>query len=121
MAGDYAERRRHLRVDVEKAIYIEVVRRGSRSEAHNKIIRCETLDVSLGGLRVWVPEPVAQGSRLNIVAPMEDWSESLELVGEAMWIKPAEDKAGYWVGLELKDSSHDDMEKWFKVVHRLRA
>ena len=45
--------------------------------------------------------------------------DDLELVGEAMWCRPAEDKPGYWVGLELKDSSRDDMEKWCKVVHTL--
>lgn len=120
MAENYEDRRRHERVNVEKAIFIEVVSRGSRSESDNRIIRCETLDISVGGLRLWVPELVAQGSTLNIAAPMNDWSESLELVGEAMWVKEAEDTQGYWVGLELRDSSREDMEKWFKVVHRLR-
>lgn len=119
MGYDYAERRKHQRVDVERAIYIEVVTRDTRSEAHSNIIRCETLDVSIGGLRVWVPTPIKQGSKLNIAAPLEDWKESLELVGEAMWVKEADDREGYWVGLALKDSSREDMERWFKVVHRL--
>jgi hypothetical protein len=119
--GQYnTDRRKHPRVHVEKAIYIEVVGRGSRSEAHNTIIRCETLDVSAGGLKIAVPVAIAQGSMLNIAVPMDDWDESLELVGEAMWVKAAEGREGYWVGLALKDSSRQDMEKWFKVVHGLR-
>ena len=52
---------------------------------------------------------------------MDDWKENLELVGEAMWCRPAEGKPGYWVGLELKDSSREDMEKWCKVVHTLSS
>lgn len=120
MASDNTERRKHPRINIEKAIYIEVVQRKRRSEAHNTIIRCETLDVSAGGLRIAVPIPIAQGSILNIAVPMEDWTESLELVGEAMWVTAASDKAGYWVGLALKDSSREDMEKWFRVVHNLK-
>jgi hypothetical protein len=106
---------------VERAIFVEVVGRGSRTEADNRIIRCETLDVSVGGLKIWVPESIAQGSTLNIAAPMEDWKENLELVGEAMWVRKAENGRGYWVGLALKDSSREDMEKWFSVVKRLSS
>jgi hypothetical protein len=43
------------------------------------------------------------------------------LVGEAMWIKPADGVAGYWVGLELRDSNRANMEKWFRVVHSLSS
>lgn len=119
MTYDNHERRKHPRVSVERAIYVEVVGRDSLTEADNPIIRCETLDISMGGLRIWIPEPIAEGATLNIAAPMEDWKENLELVGQAMWVRRAEDNQGYWVGLELKDSSREDMERWFKVVIRL--
>jgi len=116
---DNNDRRKHPRVSVERAIFVEVVKRGSLTEADNRIIRCEILDVSVGGLRIWVPEPIAEGAMLNIAAPMEDWKENLELVGQAKWVRGAENNRGYWVGLELKDSSREDMEKWFQVVKRL--
>lgn len=120
MEPDDIDRRKHPRYSVERAIYIEVVGRGVRSEAHNTIIRCETLDVSAGGLRIAVPQPIAQGSTLNIAVPSDDWDESLELVGEAMWIKEADDNKGFWLGLALKDSSREDMKKWFKVVQEFK-
>jgi len=118
---DYADRRKHPRVEVARAIFIEVVHRGSRSESDNTIIRCETVDISTGGLRIHVPQTIAAGSQLNIAAPMEDWKENLELVGEAMWVKPVEDGRGFWVGLELRDSNRDNMEKWCRVVHTLTS
>jgi hypothetical protein len=120
MTGDSVDRRRHERFSFEQSIYLEVIERGSRSEADNTIIRCETLDVSVGGLRIAVPIAIARGSILNIAVPLDDWKENLELVGEAMWVRETGDGAGYWVGLELKDSSREDMEKWFKVVQRLK-
>jgi len=120
MRYDYSDRRKHRRINVEQAIYVEVVTPGSRSEADNIIIRCETVDISIGGLRIWVPASIAKGSTLNIAVPMDDWEDNLVLVGEAIWVGEADSKAGYWVGLELEDTSREDMVKWFKVVHRLR-
>ena len=119
MAQEYADRRRHERIEVVQAIYIEVVSRKSRSESENSIIRCETVDVSVSGLKIYVPQAIPQGRKLNIAVPMDGWKENLELVGEAMWVKPVEVGKGYWVGLELHDSHRDNMEKWFKVVHSL--
>ncbi len=121
MSFQYTERRKHQRIHVERAIFVEVENPGSRTEADNTIMRCETLDISLGGLRIWVPENIEQGATLNIAAPMADWKENLELIGKAMWVREADepDRKGYWVGLELQDSSRDNMEKWLKVVHRL--
>lgn len=119
VAEDYFDRRKHQRIEVVRAIFIEVVRRGARTESANTIIRCETVDISVGGLKVYVPQSIAQGSRLNIAVPMDDWKENLELVGDAVWVRPAGDGEGFWVGLELHDTDRGNMEKWFKVVHAM--
>ena len=121
MTGDSVDRRRHERFSFEQSIYLEVIERGSRSEADNTIIRCETLDVSVGGLRIAVPIAIPQGAMLNIAVPTEDWKDNLELVGKAMWVKEAGKEQGFWVGLELQDSSHEDMARWFKVVQKLKV
>lgn len=121
MTLDYTDRRRHQRIEVVKAIFVEVVGRGSRGESDNVIIRCETVDVSVSGLRIYVTQAIAQGSRLNIAVPMDDWKENLELVGEAVWVTPLENGEGFWVGLELRDSNLENMRKWFKVVHTLSS
>jgi hypothetical protein len=114
------DRRKHPRYQVEKAIYVEVINRNSRSEADNIIIRCNTLDISVGGLRIWAPESVPQGCPVNIAVPADEWKENLELVGKIMWVKEADNETGFWVGLELEDTSHENMERWFKVVQLLK-
>ena len=103
-----------------RAIYIEVVRPGFRRESENPILRCETIDVSVGGLVVRVPQPIPDHATLTIAAPMDDWTEELQLEGQAKWSKPAAEGDGYWVGLELNDSSAADMRRWFEVVKRLQ-
>lgn len=114
------ERRRHERVEVTKAIYLEVVPRGVGKRGPNPVIRCETLDVSIRGLRLLVPEAVKIGSRLNVAVPAEDWIENLELTGEVRWLQEADQCAGYWLGLELQDTNRENMERWFKTVQTLR-
>lgn len=113
------ERRKHARVSVERAIYIELVRPGFRRESENPILRCETVDVSVGGLLLRVPQPIPDGCMLNIAAPLGDWTEELHLSGQAKWSRPVEDGDDYWVGLELKDTTREDMLKWHSVIQRL--
>ena len=120
MAYEQNNRRKHPRFSVKKVIYLEVVSRDSRSEADNTIFLCNTLDISMGGLRVWVQDPVAEGSKVNIAVPEDEWKENLELAGQVMWSKKAGDKPGFWLGLELDDTTRENMEQWFKVVQRLK-
>jgi hypothetical protein len=78
------------------------------------------VDISLGGLCIFVPMAVTAGCTVNIAVPEREWKENLELVGKAMWSRPAANAPGFWVGLELEDTSRDNMARWFKVVQRLR-
>ena len=118
---EYRERRQYERFSVAKVIYVEVVRSASGKETDNPIIRCETVDISIGGLRIWVPEAIPEGSRLNLAVPMDDWKNNLELSARSVWTRPCESPPGCWVGIELEDSEREDMERWFRVVHSLRS
>jgi c-di-GMP-binding flagellar brake protein YcgR len=121
MVESYHDRRVHQRVETVQAIFIEVVTPGSRRETQNNIIRCETVDISMQGLKISVDEPIDPGTHLNIAVPQKGWVENLELVGMARWMTDAEGQAGYWVGLELNDTSKENMEKWFKIVTSLKS
>lgn len=121
MAQRGTDRRRHARIEVVRAIFIQVVPRGVAGPGESPVIRCETVDVSVQGLRVLVPEPIEPGSRLDIAVPEADWIGNLELVGEARWLQEADSGNGYWLGLELQDTDRENMEKWFKIVNTLRS
>ena len=75
MADQHEDRRRHFRVEIVREIFVEVVRRGSRSEADNAVLKCQTVDVSVSGLKLLVPEPITAGSRLNISQRRKDFSK----------------------------------------------
>lgn len=114
-----AEKRAHERYNLRLAIFVEVLSPGD-SQSQNRVFRSETVDVSARGLRLWLPEAVAVGRRLHLAIPLENLRESLELEGRAVWSAEANDRPGYWVGLQLDDASREDMERWFLVVQRLR-
>jgi hypothetical protein len=116
----FVERRKHERFDIAQAIYLEILQRGHRRATNNTVIKCETVDISVQGLCIYVPMEIAPGTKLNIAVPEEGWVENLELRGAARWVRPARDGVGFWLGLELQDTSKENMEKWFKTVSLLR-
>ena len=120
MTDPIDDRRQHPRMSFQKAIYIEVMQRGQIRDTHADVMRCETVDVSVSGLKVFVPREVPANSLLHIAAHTDDWQESLELKGVARWCAPTADKQGYWLGLELMDANSEAMHKWFMVLQRLR-
>ena len=120
MQAQGIERRRHNRYAFVEAIFIEVVTPGSRRETENPIIRCETVDISMQGLRITSPERIEPGTDLNIAVPQDGWVENLELLGVARWLGEADDGVNFWVGLELLDTSRDNMEKWFRIVSKMQ-
>jgi len=119
--SELTDRRRHTRIDLVRAIFIQVVANDGRQRADDAVIKCETVDVSVQGLRLLVPEPIEPGSQLDIAVPEEGWIENLELVGKARWIQKAATGEGYWLGLELQDTDRENMEKWFRIVNTLRG
>jgi len=121
LSNNVVERRKHERIGVTQAIYLEILQRGHRRSTNNTVIRCETVDVSVQGLCIYVTEEIPPGTRMNIAVPEEGWIENLELTGEARWIRKARDGKGFWLGLELQDTSQQNMEKWFKTVSLLRG
>jgi len=120
LATNSTERRKHKRVEIEHAIFVEVVSGRRSSEGSNDLIKCKTVDISVEGLCIFVPIKIAVGSHLNIAVPAEGWIDNLELEGVARWIRDAKTGSGYWVGMELRDTSRENMAEWFKIVSRMR-
>ncbi|MFK7976604.1 MAG: PilZ domain-containing protein [Halioglobus sp.] len=120
MSNTITERRKHERIGIIQPIYLEILQSGNRRSTSIDVIKCETVDVSIEGLCIYVPMEIEPGTRLNIAVPEANWIENLELSAQARWIRKAKDGQGFWLGLELQDTSRENMEKWFKTVSLLR-
>lgn len=120
MLYDGKDRRKYERINTKVPVFIETVVGHGYAETGNILFRCETLDISAQGLKVWVPLHIPQGGVLNISVPGDDLTGNLELVGESIWVENSEVKSGYWVGLELKDTSPELMKNWFNIAHQMQ-
>ncbi|MEH6589613.1 MAG: PilZ domain-containing protein [Halioglobus sp.] len=116
---DSSDRRRHERKNVVHDIYVEVAKRGVRSEAHTTIFKCETVDVSSSGLKLISPQDIAIGATLNVAVPMQNWQDSLEFIALVKWSQELEEKDGFWIGLELQQESEEKTVNWLNVVKQL--
>ncbi|GAB5450991.1 MAG: hypothetical protein Hals2KO_13190 [Halioglobus sp.] len=116
---DFSDRRQYPRINVVRAIFIQMISNGIAGEATGPVLRCETVDVSVKGLRILVPAEVKPGSRLDIAIPEEGWIENIELIGVARWLKKADDRDGFWLGLELEESDESSLDKWADAIDML--
>jgi hypothetical protein len=116
---DSPDKRRHERKNVVHDIYVEIAKRGVRSEAHTTIFKCETVDVSSSGLKIISPEDIPADTTLNIAVPMQNWQDNLEFTALAKWSQELEEKDGFWIGLELQEESEEKTQNWLNVVQQL--
>ena len=74
MSGNFIERRKHERIGVTQAIYLEILQRGHRRSTSNTVIKCETVDVSVQGLCIYVPNEIAPGTEWERVSKLCDFA-----------------------------------------------
>ena len=104
------DKRNNDRIHMTGAIFIEVT--ASEGHAQNRILICRSFDISPGGLRVGLDEPIEIGSILQLGADLVPGRDPLYLVGEVRWTEPRDPGPGYWVGFELLDSADTDIAAW---------
>jgi hypothetical protein len=66
-------------------------------------------DISLGGLKISTPVPLAEATRLWVEVGMPDVPIPVSAIAEVRWCRPAD---GYWTsGLKFSGISKTDLEK----------
>ena len=78
MSGD--RRRRFLRLPIESRVFVELEAAAPGSLGPGNVARCETLEVSEGGLRVRLCESVSVGAILQVGVELPGKDEPFYLV-----------------------------------------
>ncbi|MDG1772403.1 MAG: PilZ domain-containing protein [Oceanicoccus sp.] len=107
------DRRSETRIDEKTKIFIEVCSASFDNTSPANIIICNSLDLSANGLQVEIDQEVAIGAILRLCAEFGD-DETLYLVGETKWVKPAGEH--FNVGFELYDAENTDIIGWKKLI-----
>lgn len=107
------DRRRFFRLPVESRVFIEVESPAPGSIGPGKIARCDTLDVSLNGLRVSLEESVTVGAILQIGVELPGKDEPFYLVGQVRWRMRDKGGSDKWLaGFEVLNAHGSDVEQW---------
>ena len=107
------QKRQFLRLPTESRVFIELESPPPGSLGPGKVARCETLEVSQGGLRARIGESVTVGAILQVGVELPGEDEPFYLVAQVRWRKQDDESPGYWVaGFEILHSMGSDIDKW---------
>ncbi|MFK7828215.1 MAG: PilZ domain-containing protein [Congregibacter sp.] len=107
------ENRRFFRLPVETRVFVEIESPAPGSLGPGRVSRCETLEVSRGGLRARINEAVSVGAILQIGVELPGKDEPFYLVGQVRWRMQDEIDASLWlIGFEILNAMGSDIEQW---------
>lgn len=100
-------------------IWVDVLVEATDGVVAGRTVRCSSSDISANGLRVYTPEPLAEGSILPLVIELEP--ARFELMGEVKWCFAAEKQAGtgYIAGFALYESDQTSILEWKEAIAHL--
>ena len=80
-----SEKRKHLRLPVTSATFVELESPALKEDSQGTVIKCKTLNVSRGGLLVILDREVPVSAILQIGVDLSDDEETLYLKAEVRW------------------------------------
>ncbi|MEP1469554.1 MAG: PilZ domain-containing protein [Halieaceae bacterium] len=111
------EQRKYVRLTLESTVFLELMAAGIAGEETAEVAKCKTLDISRGGLRVQVGQPLTIGAILQIGVELSPGERPLYLAGEVKWCLPARETEQAWTaGFALLNASDSDIEQWYELV-----
>lgn len=106
------EKRSETRLNEQATIFVETY--DSEGDEGNKIIICNSLDISANGIQFQLDEKITVGSILRLCAEFHDHHDTLQLVGEIKWVTPEDEH--YNIGFEIYDAEHTDIIAWKNLI-----
>ena len=108
-----ADKRRYLRLPIETRVFVELEAPAPGNLGPGNIARCETLEVSEGGLRVRLCESVSVGAILQVGIELPGKDEPFYLVAQVRWRRKDTEDDGCWLaGFEILNAEGSDVAQW---------
>lgn len=106
------DRRDHLRTTRKDELFVQLSATLS-GEQDRRTLKCESADLSCGGLRLAVSEAFPAGSLLELWIKLAGARRNYYLVGDVHWCVAA--AGGYEVGVGVKDAPATDYRIWRRL------
>lgn len=112
------DKRKYKRQTHKENAYVEIVVQQGQQDFVQKIIPCETVDLSEDGLKMYMSEPVQQGLITDLIIELGEPKERYRLTAEVKWISSTADDGWYFAGFQLFDAEDTHYGQWVKMVSR---
>ncbi|PCJ34744.1 MAG: hypothetical protein COA99_14375 [Moraxellaceae bacterium] len=99
-------------------VLIELTMQNSDGSYTDKIIRCETVDLSKTGLKLYVSESIPEGTVMDLCVRFSSGQEFF-LTTELRWLRPLVDDGWFFAGFEIYEGENTDYQKWADCVDTL--
>jgi hypothetical protein len=110
------DQRSHTRQTRKEDAYLELTLDGNQGDYIQKVIACETVDLSARGLKIYMSEPVEQGLITDVLVEISGEEGRFFLTAEVKWISPSGDDGWYFAGFEIYDAQNTDFESWGNMI-----
>ncbi|RLT99309.1 PilZ domain-containing protein [Ketobacter sp.] len=114
------EQRRQKRHNGKEDAYLELTLDGEQGYIQ-KVIACETVDLSPRGLKIYMSEAVERGLITDVLVEISGEAERFFLTAEVKWISPCGDDGWYFAGFEVFEADNTDYESWSRMIERRNA
>lgn len=114
---DQRSQKRHTR---KEDAYLELTLDGEQGYIQ-KVIACETVDLSPKGLKIYMSEAVEQGLITDVLVEITGEEGRFFLTAEVKWISPCGDDGWYFAGFEIFEAENTDYENWARMIEQRDA
>ena len=108
-----AERRRHVRLEVDEKLFVQIVSASDAEELVGKTYFCKTVDVSESGLKITVEQEVPKKCEVELWVQVQSTGKKYFLFGQTQWCMGFKHANGsYELGIQLQQADKTDLEEW---------
>ncbi|SFR46220.1 PilZ domain-containing protein [Marinobacter daqiaonensis] len=80
-----------------------------------RVVEASSSDVSPGGLRVVIPEPLVEGALLTVAVRLDGFAEPCNLTAEVVWCR-AMDSGRWQSGMRILETGDGDYLMWMEAL-----
>ncbi|MEM9102162.1 MAG: PilZ domain-containing protein [Pseudomonadota bacterium] len=110
------EKRETSRVNQKESVSIQILSSSLDEAVAPVVVDSETLDISSGGLKIYVDQWIENGCILDFCVEFSNNPRRFLLTGETKWCKkiPGENTT-FYLGIEVMDTEGTDFAPWHKL------
>lgn len=111
-----SEQRREHRQSSYEDVYLEILTEGAAGDVVQKVITCKTVDISIGGIKLFIDHFAPVGTIMNMCVLLGESQQKFNLTTELRWIMTAADPGWFFAGFEIYENELSDYEAWKKFT-----